>query len=566
MKSIRLLLVLAALCLAGALSATVVPDLDISVRLSRDGSARIREIWAVDVDEGTEWYLPRKNLGDIEISDLRVRNEEGVQYVFEGRWDTDRSIQAKAGRCGFVYTGDGVEICWGLGSHGEHTYIVEYVMSNVIKSLDDYDVLHMQFVAPGLNSPPRHVKVAIRTDEELGVQLDTTATRIWGFGYDGVCGFEDGAAVFESTEPFRYRSSVIALLRFDKGTFESSSVQDRSFQDVLELAMDGADFGGDGGDSGNDEDDVLGMLFGFFTTCMLFFSFLARMFRNPNRVSTSDKKRILGVRPSQVDWNRDIPFDGDLFASDVTLSRLGEDRKNNALASALILRMVYEGYLDVRKNDKEQVELSFSAKDPESLEPVSLGLYKMMKEASGSDLILQDKEFSKWSSRNKKRLIDWTSKINSTGTKALKNEGWYANSRYTSSGQLQARKLMGLKKFLSDFTLTGERETIEVKLWQEYLVFGALFGIAGKVAKQLKDIDPVLFERMVVYDYNTFDTILMMTNNMARAITNASYVRPSSSSGGWSSSSGGSWGGFGGGSSFGGGGGFSGGGFGGGAR
>ena len=78
MKSIRLLLLLAALCMAGALSATVVPDLDISVRLSRDGSARIREIWAVDVDEGTEWYLPRKNLGYIEISDLRVRNEEGV--------------------------------------------------------------------------------------------------------------------------------------------------------------------------------------------------------------------------------------------------------------------------------------------------------------------------------------------------------------------------------------------------------------------------------------------------------------------------------------------------------
>ncbi len=563
MKSIRLLLLLAALCMAGALSATVVPDLDISVRLSRDGSARVREIWAVDVDEGTEWYLPRKNLGDIEISDLRVRNEEGVQYVFEGRWDTDRSIREKAGRCGFVYTGDGVEICWGLGSHGEHTYIVEYVMSNVIKSLDDYDVLHLQLVAPGLNSPPRHVKVAIRTDEALGVQLDTTATRIWGFGYDGVCGFEDGTAVFESTEPFRYRSSVIALLRFDKGTFESSSVQDRSFQDVLELAMDGADFGGDEGD---DEDDILGMLFGFFTTCMLFFSFLARMFRNPNRVSASDKKRILGVRPAQVDWNRDIPFGGDLFASDVTLSRLGEDRKNNALASALILRMVYEGYLDVRKDDKDQVELSFGPKDPGSLEPVSLGLYKMMREASGSDLILQDKEFSKWSSRNKKRLIDWTSKIKSTGTKVLKDEGWYASSRYTSSGQEQARKLMGLKKFLSDFTLTGERETIEVKLWQEYLVFGALFGIAGKVAKQLKDIDPVLFERMVVYDYNTFDTILMMTNNMARAITNASYVRPSSSSGGWSSHSSGSWGGFGGGSSFGGGGGFSGGGFGGGAR
>ena len=52
-----------------------------------------------------------------------------------------------------------------------------------------------------------------------------------------------------------------------------------------------------------------------------------------------------------------------------------------------------------------------------------------------------------------------------------------------------------------------------------------------------------------------------MTNSLARAITNASYVRPVTSH-----TSSGGWGGFGGGASFGGGGGFSGGGFGGGAR
>ena len=121
--------------------------------------------------------------------------------------------------------------------------------------------------------------------------------------------------------------------------------------------------------------------------------------------------------------------------------------------------------------------------------------------------------------------------------------------------------LLGLKKYLQDFTLTGERETAEVHLWQDYLVYGSLFGIANRVAKQLKDIDPVLFEQTVVYDYTTLDTVLTMTNSMARAITNASYVRPSTSH-----SSSGSWGGFGGGTSFGGGGGFSGGGFGGGAR
>ena len=560
MKALRLFLLLAALTVAPSLFATRVPDVDISVRLGRDGSALIREVWSVDVDEGTEWYLVRKNLGDIEISGLRVRNEEGVQYVNEGEWDTDRTIRVKAGRCGIVHTQDGCEICWGLGSHGAHTYIVEYVMSNAVKTLNDYDMMHLQLVSPGLSSPPAHVRVAVRPQEDLGVQLDTTNTRLWGFGYVGQTSLEDGAAVFESTEHFQYMSSVIALLRFDKGIFQSPSVQERDFQEVLDTALEGADFGG-----GEEHDgDILGALFGMFTTIFMLFCFIAPVFGfgGAGRVSNAEKKRILGVKPSQVDWNRDIPFGGNLLASDVTLTKLGEDRKNNALASALILRMIYEGYLVVRKDDKDRVEISFGSKDPSTLEATARDLYEMMRDASGSDTVLQDKEFSRWSNRNKKRLIAWTSAINTAGIQDLTSNGWYASRRYTESGQEQARKLMGLKKFLQDFTLTGERETLEVSLWQEYLVYGSLFGIAGKVAKQLKDIDPVLFEQTVVYDYTTFDTLLSMTNSLARAITNASYVRPVTSH----TSSGGGWGGFGGGASFGGGGGFSGGGFGGGAR
>ena len=97
-------------------------------------------------------------------------------------------------------------------------------------------------------------------------------------------------------------------------------------------------------------------------------------------------------------------------------------------------------------------------------------------------------------------------------------------------------------------------------------MFGALLGVADKVAKQLKDIDPIRFEQTMVYDYTTLNTVIYMTNNLSRAITSAasSWSVPSTFSGGGGSSS--SWGGFGGGTSFGGGGGFSGGGHGGGGR
>ena len=92
-------------------------------------------------------------------------------------------------------------------------------------------------------------------------------------------------------------------------------------------------------------------------------------------------------------------------------------------------------------------------------------------------------------------------------------------------------------------------------------MFGALFGIADKVAKELHDIDPTLLQEATAQDWDTVNWLLWHNNNLAGAITNAQARAAEAMS-----RSSGSFGGFGGDTSFGGGGGFSGGGFGGGAR
>ena len=159
----RIIVIAAALLFSIAAFADypTIRNIDISVSLQRDGSANISEVWDVRVTEGTEWYLVRNNLGDISIENLSVSDESGLDYINEGRWDVDRSISKKAGRCGLHYTGDGVEICWGLGTYGDHVYTVSYTMTNAVKSLSDADMLHLQLVSPGLSSRPKNVKVRI---------------------------------------------------------------------------------------------------------------------------------------------------------------------------------------------------------------------------------------------------------------------------------------------------------------------------------------------------------------------------------------------------------------------
>lgn len=48
-------------------------------------------------------------------------------------------------------------------------------------------------------------------------------------------------------------------------------------------------------------------------------------------------------------------------------------------------------------------------------------------------------------------------------------------------------KLMGLKKYLKEYSKLKDRYPIELVLWNKYLVFASLFGIADKVAKEFKE-------------------------------------------------------------------------------
>jgi uncharacterized membrane protein len=51
-----------------------------------------------------------------------------------------------------------------------------------------------------------------------------------------------------------------------------------------------------------------------------------------------------------------------------------------------------------------------------------------------------------------------------------------------------AVQLLGLRKFLLDFSLIAERGIKEMPLWREYLVYATLFGIADKVSENFAEV------------------------------------------------------------------------------
>ena len=108
-------------------------------------------------------------------------------------------------------------------------------------------------------------------------------------------------------------------------------------------------------------------------------------------------------------------------------------------------------------------------------------------------------------------------------------------------------ELSGLKNFLNEFSNIKDRESIEVKLWDEFLIYAQIFGIAKKVADEFKKLYPD-----IITD-ETYDDIIFIHTISYKGVNAASVARDranSYSSGGGGFSSGG-----GGGGSFGGGGG-----------
>ena len=242
-------------------------------------------------------------------------------------------------------------------------------------------------------------------------------------------------------------------------------------------------------------------------------------------------------------------------------------KKQTDLLGAVLLKWTKENKVTIDKKEKngifskEETSIILQS-NPDFNNSFERTLYDMLYKAS-KDGILESKEFEKWCKNNYSKILKWFNEVLNNVAETLILEGmiieeekktlFLKHKQYTVSEELreEAIELKGLKQFLTEFTNIKEREAIEVHLFDEYLMFASIFGIADKVAKQFKELYPD-----VIHDYD-YDNVIFI-NSISRTGVRAASVAKSraqsySSGGGGFSSSGGGGGSFGGG---GGGGGF----------
>jgi len=140
--------------------------------------------------------------------------------------------------------------------------------------------------------------------------------------------------------------------------------------------------------------------------------------------------------------------------------------------------------------------------------------------ASGNNQILEANELKKYCNNNKKIIMEWLDMLDDEATQMLIEEKLLETQtnkehikKLVVNKKLkeEAIKIVGVKKFLLDYSIISKRDAIEVYLWEDYLIFAQLLNIADKTKKQFKEtyvnIDAIIYVSKLFDSYKIFDIL-----------------------------------------------------------
>ena len=546
-----------------SVDASSISNIDMDIYVDNNGVATITETWNANVTEGTEGWHPYYNIGMSEIYDVNVKMD-GKSFSTVSEWDEHASMDDKAYKAGLYYPDSNeTDIVFGISSYGVHKYVIQYKISNFVSTTSDADIIYWNLMPYDFSAEPGNVTIKIYSDFKYSDSLD-----VWGYGkYGAPCYVYDGRIEMTSDGILNSSEYLTILVKFDKGTFNTKSVLDNDFDYYFNMAENGAT---NYSDNKSFWDKLLDFIVPFITVIInfiiwgsiIFVAMLSGKKDNLKFGSTGNK-----VRKDIMPF-REIPCNKDIYRSYWVADSYNLNKKKEDFLGCVILKWLQNGNVRIEKvtskgffKEKTESNIIFEKRPDDAIE-LEGKLYDYMNQASG-DGKLESGEFKKWCSSHYSKILKWFDDVLSFELKMLVNDNKavvettgkvFKRNIYNidESMMQEAEQMAGLKKFLKEFTLIKNREPIEVKLWNEYLMYASIFGIADEVASQFKKLYPEVITDMnnMGYDYNDVIFIHSVTSDGIKSAKTAKSRAESYSSGGGGFSSGG-----GGGGSFGGGGG-----------
>lgn len=538
-------------------SGTRVNSIDINCQIDQNGTATFVEKWDMDVSEGTEGYKIFNGMSDQPLKLIGVTDDRGKTYTNIGSWNSDLSKEYKTNKCGLIRDGGHYELCFGLGDYGRRSYTMTYQIDHFVNQYEDQQGINYAFISDmALNVGD----VTIRVSGITPYSKDNA--KIWAFGYSGSVNFDDGSVVLQTHSLNSNKMQLLMGLESNSYTSPNKRHASEKFEDVVKDAKEGSSYS----KGMSKEAKIMLFIFITFVIVMVISIIVAVIVFSDSGVVFENGRTIKG---KEVTPFREIPCDKDIFLFYYLAKKLdiiGDDESRENLISGFILKWVRDGVVTIREKESGaivkkknydmylDVDVKFENKQESAL-------YKMFILAS-KDGVLQTKAFQKWCGKHYKKIDSWFTKVDNIIEDSMNKNGYAKTATvykrvlfwniprdrtvWTNKAYDQCLYVWGFNNFLKDEDNMKEKAAIEVKLWDEYLIFAAVLGIADRVEKQLKVAIP-RYEEMTTYNsfpiYYYTHTFAHNSMSAATAAASAGQGGSSSFSGGGSSFSGGGGGG-----------------------
>lgn len=507
--------------------------ISMDIYIEENGDAQITEVWDCYNNQGTEVYHPYYNLGNSEIKDLTV-SEQGKSYQTLKNWNTSESFENKAYKCGINKTEKSVELCWGISKYGRHTYTVKYTITNLVSELEDAQMLYWTFIPHNLSTSIGSAYIKVHTKFKIPNTVD-----VWGYGnYGGTAYVYNGYIEMQSDGRLDKNEYMTMLVKFPKGSFKTSNFIENNFNYYLNKAEEGST------KYNKDDNSEYGVNLAEYIAFWIYIIgisiipiiyLLKRKYKYPNYpVLRTKDKRI----PKNIPYYRDIPCNGDIFIAYYIAYTYGLIKNKTDILGAVILKWIKEGNATIEKcgiGEEEQIAVALRYNDLRKIKnQEEMKLFKMLYQAS-EDGILESQEFKKWCEKQYSRILDWFDTVLESSRLELKRRdlivceekkilGVFKKKVDVLTLQLRekATQLAGLKKYLKEYTLIKEREAVEVTLFEDYLIYAQMLGIAKEVAKEFKELYPEVIEQSKFSSYND---IIFVNYYAGNIVTSAQSAR-----------------------------------------
>ena len=538
-------------------SGTRVNSIDINCQIDQNGTATFVEKWDMDVSEGTEGYKIFNGMSDQPLKLIGVTDDRGKTYTNIGSWNSDLSKEYKTNKCGLIRDDGHYELCFGLGDYGRRSYTMTYQIDHFVNQYEDQQGINYAFISDmALNVGD----VTIRVSGITPYSKDNA--KIWAFGYSGSVNFDDGSVVLQTHSLNSNKMQLLMGLESNAYASPNKRHASEKFEDVVKDAKEGSSYS----KGMSKEAKIMLFIFITFVIVMVISIIVAVIVFSDSGVVFENGRTIKG---KEVTPFREIPCDKDIFLFYYLAKKLdiiGDDESRENLISGFILKWVRDGIITIREKEsgaivkKKNYDMYLDV-DAKFENKQETALYKMFILAS-KDGVLQTKAFQKWCGKHYKKIDSWFTKVDNVTEDSMNKNGYAKTATvykrilfwniprdrtvWTNKAYDQCLYVWGFNNFLEDEDNMKEKAAIEVKLWDEYLIFAAVLGIADRVEKQLKVAIP-RYEEMTTYNrfpiYYYTHTFAHNSMSAATAAASAGQGGSSSFSGGGSSFSGGGGGG-----------------------